>query len=656
MQRYFALDKRDDLIILDESDLHHIVNVMRMRSGDFVEAVFDKVLYKCKVVIDDGVSVFVDSIMESFDNSFEIVLIVPVLKEQKMDLVLQKATELGVSRIIPIMCERCVVKLNDKESRKLDRWNRIVKEASEQCKRISVPVIDSVCDISSLNFSDGVKLVCSTAEKEKNLKENIESYKNTIELLKDRPDALNSLNNLDNSLKALKKDIQSILGEKQENWRLHSENLKKEQKAFEQAEKDYDVALNARRNAERTYEQNQAGILAKGLEEGKKCPVCGSTHHPEPAMLPEDSVTEEKLNQLKKKENEARESKDKLLLNVTAERTALKGAEDNIREASAKCFNNELISASTDLVDIIEILEEIKSAKSSVEQLIADNEKKKSQVGNDCITLEETRKLLDKAQGIDSDAINEQKNINTTDLQNTSVKLAEANTSLKDIGELAFNTWEEAEERKKEAEKKARKLTDAIKTADEKKKAAETAVAEKKASINTLMDNLERLKKDENELENNLHNKLKEYGFDDINTMKQFVVTEEIITKAETVLKDYETGVELNKTQLIQAEKDAEGKILTDVDVLKEDIAVQQEKVNKLRNRKSEIDLRIRTNTNKKTNIENQIEKLESARKNNVIMKTLYDLVRGQTRNGKITLEQLKLFMCPKREDGTLFI
>lgn len=477
-------------------------------------------------------------------------------------------------------------------------------------------------------------------EKEKNLKENIESYKNTIELLKDRPDALNSLNNLDNSLKALKKDIQSILGEKQENWRLHSENLKKEQKAFEQAEKDYDVALNARRNAERTYEQNQAGILAKGLEEGKKCPVCGSTHHPEPAMLPEDSVTEEKLNQLKKKENEARESKDKLLLNVTAERTALKGAEDNIREASAKCFNNELISASTDLVDIIEILEEIKSAKSSVEQLIADNEKKKSQVGNDCITLEETRKLLDKAQGIDSDAINAQKNINTTDLQNTSVKLAEANTSLKDIGELAFNTWEEAEERKKEAEKKARELTDSIKTADEKKKAAETTVAEKKASINTLMDNLERLKKDENELENNLHNKLKEYGFDDINTMKQFVVTEEIITKAETVLKDYETGVELNKTQLIQAEKDAEGKILTDVDVLKEDIAVQQEKVNKLRNRKSEIDLRIRTNTNKKTNIENQIEKLESARKNNVIMKTLYDLVRGQTRNGKITLEQ----------------
>lgn len=170
MQRYFAVDKRDNLFILDDSDLHHISHVMRMKSGDFIEVVFEHVLYKCKVMIDSGVSVFFDSIMEGSNESFEIVLIVPVLKEQKMDLVLQKATELGVSRIIPITCERCVVKLNDKESKKILRWSRIVKEASEQCKRISVPIIDNVRDISSLLFSDGVKLVCSTRENEKNIK------------------------------------------------------------------------------------------------------------------------------------------------------------------------------------------------------------------------------------------------------------------------------------------------------------------------------------------------------------------------------------------------------------------------------------------------------------------------------------------------------
>lgn len=170
MQRYFAVDKKNDLFILDSGDLHHISNVMRMKNGDFIEVVFDKVLYKCKVLFDNNISIVYDSILPGNDDIMYIVLVIPVLKEQKMDLILQKATELGATRIIPIITERCVVKLNDKESKKLDRWSRIVKEASEQCKRISVPVIDNVHTISDLNFSDGVKLVCSTRENEKNIK------------------------------------------------------------------------------------------------------------------------------------------------------------------------------------------------------------------------------------------------------------------------------------------------------------------------------------------------------------------------------------------------------------------------------------------------------------------------------------------------------
>lgn len=170
MQRYFAVNKKDNLFILDSSDLHHISNVMRMKNGDFVEVVYDKVLYKCKVEFGDSISIVYDSLLPGNDDIMDIVLIVPVLKEQKMDLVLQKATELGATHIIPITCERCVVKLNDKESKKLDRWSRIVKEASEQCKRISVPVIDNVRTISDLNFSDGVKFVCSTRENKKSIK------------------------------------------------------------------------------------------------------------------------------------------------------------------------------------------------------------------------------------------------------------------------------------------------------------------------------------------------------------------------------------------------------------------------------------------------------------------------------------------------------
>ena len=85
MQRYFAVDKVDNEFILGHGDLHHISNVMRMKSGDFVEVVFNNVLYKCKVVFGSKLDVIYDSIIPSDDKFLDITLIVPVLKEQKMD-------------------------------------------------------------------------------------------------------------------------------------------------------------------------------------------------------------------------------------------------------------------------------------------------------------------------------------------------------------------------------------------------------------------------------------------------------------------------------------------------------------------------------------------------------------------------------------------
>lgn len=176
MQRYFAVLKKDNRFLLDSSDMHHITNVMRMKTGDYIEVVFDKTLYKCE--LDQLMNVIVkEELSTNLNDSMEIVLIVPVLKEQKMDLILQKATELGVYKIIPVITERTIVKLNDKELKKIDRWKRIVKEASEQCKRVTIPIIEHVCKIDDLNFSDGVKFVCSTVENSKNIKNVMHSIK-----------------------------------------------------------------------------------------------------------------------------------------------------------------------------------------------------------------------------------------------------------------------------------------------------------------------------------------------------------------------------------------------------------------------------------------------------------------------------------------------
>ena len=86
-----------------------------------------------------------------------------------MSFVLQKATELGVDEIVPILTIRSMVKIDGKETKKIERWNKICKEASEQSKRLDIPIISNTKKIEQLNY-DGLKIVCSTKEKNNTIK------------------------------------------------------------------------------------------------------------------------------------------------------------------------------------------------------------------------------------------------------------------------------------------------------------------------------------------------------------------------------------------------------------------------------------------------------------------------------------------------------
>ena len=167
MQRYFAINKEQDKIILEPSDIHHITNVMRMNDGDEIEVVFDSKLYLCCIVnVKFDIQISVKKELKFEEKNLEIVLIIPILKEQKMDYILQKSTELGVTKIVPITTERTLVKLDEKQFlKKKERWIKICKEASEQSKRITVPTIEHMFDLKGLEKMNGVSIVCSTTTK-----------------------------------------------------------------------------------------------------------------------------------------------------------------------------------------------------------------------------------------------------------------------------------------------------------------------------------------------------------------------------------------------------------------------------------------------------------------------------------------------------------
>ena len=168
MQRYFAKDFIDDKPVLYDSDIKHIIKVMRLVSGDYFEVVYDKMVYHCKIENTIPFSYIIESTSNEEDKTIGLTVVVGLVQEQKMDLILQKLTELGVETIIPLKTERSIVKLDEiRFAKKLVRWQMICKEASEQSFRNVIPNITNVMTIDDLkNIDIDTKLVCSTKEKD----------------------------------------------------------------------------------------------------------------------------------------------------------------------------------------------------------------------------------------------------------------------------------------------------------------------------------------------------------------------------------------------------------------------------------------------------------------------------------------------------------
>ena len=171
MQRYFALDKKDNTFILNDSDYYHIRTVMRMKDNEDIEVVYNNSLYICNLSINEDIKVNIKEKVKEIDKDINITLILPLLKEQKQDLIIQKSTELGVKKLVFLNTERTIVKIEEKKKLdKLNRWYKIAKEASEQSKRLDIPVIELKDSFKDLENIKGINLVCDTKEVNFNFK------------------------------------------------------------------------------------------------------------------------------------------------------------------------------------------------------------------------------------------------------------------------------------------------------------------------------------------------------------------------------------------------------------------------------------------------------------------------------------------------------
>ena len=156
MQRYFVDQIDNNAVTLTNDQEHHILKVMRMRTKDRITCVFNGEIYLCErcardMNIDLKIEV-IEKLEENNELDVNVTLLYCLPKGDKLELVLQKATELGVKEIILVQSERCVAKIkNEDRERKLKRFNSIVKEASEQSKRSFVPIINKIISFRDIS-------------------------------------------------------------------------------------------------------------------------------------------------------------------------------------------------------------------------------------------------------------------------------------------------------------------------------------------------------------------------------------------------------------------------------------------------------------------------------------------------------------------------
>lgn len=133
----------DKIIIDDKNDVNHLKNSFRVKEGETVRAVDGENEYICKVLAVEKKEITLEILETRKDESVrntEVTAGLSIIKNDKMELAIQKLTEIGIDKIIPLETKRTIVKLSEKK----DKWDVIVKEATKQCQRVRLLEIENI--------------------------------------------------------------------------------------------------------------------------------------------------------------------------------------------------------------------------------------------------------------------------------------------------------------------------------------------------------------------------------------------------------------------------------------------------------------------------------------------------------------------------------
>ncbi len=177
MNRFFTDEPIvNDTVTLTDDAVHHIKNVIKLTEGEQILLVKNKKELLCRIdkIEKNSIMVYVVEELESdSEPPYEVTLFQGIAKGDKLDFIVEKAVEAGVSEIVPFKMHRSIAKIEGKDAaKKVERFQKIAKSAAMQCGRLTIPKVSEPKSPKQVNWSEfDLKLLCYEDENKTTLKE-----------------------------------------------------------------------------------------------------------------------------------------------------------------------------------------------------------------------------------------------------------------------------------------------------------------------------------------------------------------------------------------------------------------------------------------------------------------------------------------------------
>lgn len=457
-----------------------------------------------------------------------------------------------------------------------------------------------------------------------NNKVEIEKLSESIDLVKINEDININKNLLEklNELHDLKQNINNINNE----YNLNKERLSKLKKDYESKEKSF-------KKKKLIFFNNQAAILAKELNENEACPVCGSLNHPNLAILNDESITEDELNEYEKVKDKAYEKYQEKEKIINSLKKDLENVFNNFnkiidnlsikeKDLSLKIIKEKIIIKENKLSELAALKSKILSDQKKIDKLknkIVEGEKSLESLDNS------TLKLIEKKHLIENDIIKIK-----TKLDNIYEKVSEELRSMEKLNQKIEILSNEYIKLNKAYEDSVKEYNDHM-----------VKVEKVNTIIETTLEYISLLEKNVEKINKEFNKKLEENNFD-IDTFNNTVKFISKISDFEKEIKDYENEYNKINNYYESLYKEIKDKEKVDIKAIEEKIEISNKEKQIINKEKGNLDSKLKNNKYELKNINDLSNKIDKLEKEYRVLGQLSDIANGNNEK-RITFERYVL-------------